>query len=89
MVKAVDKPFEATFMINDPETDFYPFVEVASLKSVTVKLLRVWENVTPSGEVDKDPEDGSYILDNTHNDDLEHFFANEIDATYELKLNED
>lgn len=52
-----------------------------------MRILRTWENVTPSGEVEKLPEDGSYVLDNTHNDDLEHFFANELDATYEIKLN--
>lgn len=56
-------------------------------RSVTVKLLRVWENVTPNAEVVRDVLDDSYLLDNTKNEkDLEHFFCNVLDAGYEIKM---
>lgn len=62
----------------------YPFVEVIDLKSVTVKILRVWENTTPDAHVERDPIDDSHVLDNSGNQDLEHFFANELDAPYKI-----
>lgn len=56
--------------------------------------------VDQGGKDDKpsvnDPDSGSLpenppaeVLDNTNNDGLAHFFENELDAPFEVKLNED
>lgn len=95
-IDGVDDPFKAIYTILDPAVDLWPFVhfffniiqvEVADTKSVKVKILRVWENVTPNAKVDYDPQDESYVLDNSENYDIEHFFCNELNVDFEVKLN--
>lgn len=68
-----DKTFREVFTLNDPSENFWPFVEVRDLRSVTVKLLEpddsLWESVTPNARVDSnEPEEGKGpedVLDNT------------------------
>lgn len=87
-----DKKFRAIFTLNDPQEKFWPFVEVRDTKSVTVRILRepqtqhnplYWESVSPNARVDDD------VLNNNDSGELGHFFANDLNAGYELKLNDD
>lgn len=62
-------------------------MEVKNENSVVVRILRVWESVTPGAIVDRDVLDESYVLDNTPHAANGHFFANKYNAKYEIKLN--
>lgn len=65
-IESIDSPYRAVLKFDQDENAlYYPFVEVKDLKSVTVKILRVWENTTPDANVEPIPEEDSYILDNT------------------------
>lgn len=72
-----------------------PFVEVHDNNSVTIDGLYegpygphvplYWESVSPNARVDQEDD----VLNNNDSDEIGHFFANDVNAGYELKLNDD